>query len=107
MLSLGTFPQDNIPPPIPREAENPHNLEPDLDPVLKVMLGLFFFFFHAGSFYSAVGRLSDPCSPRTCCLPLWAGLHILTQNPLSKQPGLGRGWEGDTSQSLGVPREYR
>ena len=41
MLSLGTVPQDSIPSSIPREAENPHNLEPDLDRVLKVMLGLF------------------------------------------------------------------
>lgn len=108
MLSLGTFPQDNIPPPIPREAENPHNLEPDLDPVLKVMLGLFIVLW-AGSVTPAhpgpaacLSGLASTFSPRILCLSNqdWGGAGRGTR---------ARAWESleSTAEALdsGCPRD--
>lgn len=80
-LSLGTFPRAAFYP-IPGSQRNqPHKMECDHDPLLQVLVV---------SFYRALGQLQWP--QLTQGLPpsslLRLGLHILTWNLLSRQPGL-------------------
>lgn len=76
----GNFPsEDSILPPFPGK---PHELESDLDPLLRVLVV---------TFYSTAGQLQWPQLPRDL-LPaslLRPGIHIFILNHLSKQPGLG------------------
>lgn len=94
-LNLGTFPRAAFYP-IPGSQRNqPHKLECDHDPLLWVLVV---------SFYRAVGQLQWPQLTRGLPLSslLRPGLHILTRNLLSRQPGLRWGWKGGRSQEPGA-----
>lgn len=61
----GNLPSGQHSTPIPRETEKPHNLEPDLDPLLRVLLGLFIVLWASSVTHARSGpaaRLSGQAS---------------------------------------------
>ena len=90
----GNLPSGQHSTPIPREAENPHNLEPDLDPLLRVLLGLFIVLW--------ASSVTLACSGPAACLSGQASTFSPRILCLSNQDWGGAGkWPGHRGLSPG------